>query len=592
MKTFQTVFALLLASGAASAQPQYVISTPVGIPGVQAYFGDGGAATSAQFYKPTLVTLDSKGNIYIVDYYAFAVRMVTAGTGNIITISGNGNYGWVDGLEKTSAGDGTTVLNAGVSEIGYVKGLAVDSSGNVYLGDSSNCRIRKVDTSQNTTTIAGNGTCGYAGDGGAATAAQLNYPAGVAVDKSGNIYETEYLSSVVRKIDTSGKISTIAGTGTWGNTGDGGAATKATLESPLSIAIDSSGNIFIGDTGTNSIREITTDGNIRTVAKNVSADSLAVDASGNLYFTDGVSPVVQEILASGSVITIAGNGTSGYGGDVGQSTLAQLDHPQGVSVTANGTVYIADTNNHIIRQLTPVPFSVGAINNAASGVGGAVAPGEIVAVFGNGLGPATLTSFKVANGSIGSTIPGGAQIFFGASPAPLIYTSSGLAAAIVPYSVAGQSTANVALLLNGTTSVTTVVPVAAAAPGIFTSNTTGSGQAAAVNVATGAVNSAANPVRLGAYISLYITGAGQTTPAASDGQIISSTALSVLPVTVTIGGIAAPVTYAGAAPTQVAGLTQVNVQVPQGVAVGSAVPVTVSVNGVPAQAGVTISVSN
>jgi uncharacterized protein (TIGR03437 family) len=591
MKTFQTVFAVLLASGVASAQ-QYVISTPVGIPQVQAYFGDGGPATSAQFYKPTLVTLDSKGNIYIVDYYAFAVRMVTASTGNIITISGNGNYGWVDGQETTAAGDGTVTLNAGVSQIGYVKGLAVDSSGNVYLGDSSNCRIRKVDTSHNTTTIAGNGTCGYAGDGGAATAAQLNFPGGVAIDKSGNIYEAEYLSSVVRKIDTSGKISTIAGTGTYGNTGDGGAATKATLESPLSLAVDSTGNIYIGDTGTNSIREITTDGNIKTIATNVSPDSLAVDASGNVYFTDGVSPVVRELLPSGSLITIAGSGTSGYGGDGGQSTLAQLDHPQGVAVGPNGTIYIADTNNNIIRLLTPVSFSVGAITNAASGAGGAIAPGEIVAVFGSGLGPATLTSFKVTNGSIGSTIPGGAQIYFGASPAPLIYTSSGLAAAIVPYSVAGQSTANVALLLNGTTSVTTVVPVAAAAPGIFTSNTTGTGQAAAVNVATGAVNSASNPVRLGGYISLYITGAGQTTPAATDGQIVSATALSILPVTVSIGGISAPVTYAGASPTQVAGLTQVNVQVPQGVTVGAAVPVTVSVNGVSAQSGVTISVSN
>jgi hypothetical protein len=242
MKTPQIALALLLGSGVASAQ-QYVISTVVGIPLVQGYFGDGGLANQAQLNKPMQVTVDSKGNIYFVDYYTYVVRMVTASTGDIITISGNGNFGWVDGSEmqsSTSTTSGTTTAGAGVSELTFVKGLAVDSAGNVYIGDTPSCRVRKVDVNYNTTTIAGTGTCSYSGDGGPATAANLHFPTGVAVDKSGNVYEAENGSSVVRKIDTTGKITTIAGTGTWGYSGDGGPANKAALASPISLALDSS----------------------------------------------------------------------------------------------------------------------------------------------------------------------------------------------------------------------------------------------------------------------------------------------------------------------------------------------------------------
>ena len=156
----------------------------------------------------------------------------------------------------------------------------------------------------------------------------------------------------------------------------------------------------------------------------------------------------------------------------------------------------------------------------------------------------------------------------------------------MPFEVAGSATANIALLYQGNISATTVVPVATAAPGIFTANTTGAGQAAAINAAlSGSVNSAANPVHIGGYISLYITGAGQTIPTSVDGQVATATAITQQQVTATVGGVTAVVSYAGAAPTLVSGLTQVNVQIPAGVAVGSAVPVTVSVGGVAAQTG-------
>jgi uncharacterized protein (TIGR03437 family) len=269
-----------------------------------------------------------------------------------------------------------------------------------------------------------------------------------------------------------------------------------------------------------------------------------------------------------------------------------VNAPGGVAAGPSGTVYIADTYNQAIRLLTPISYSVGAMTNAASNVQGAIAPGEIVTVYGSGLGPATLVKGSVANGFLGSQIAGAPQIYFGGTPAPLLYASSGLAAAIVPYNVAGSSTANVVLALNGQVSVTTVVPVTTAAPGIFTSNQSGTGQAAAINVSNGMVNSASNPVKIGSYISLYVSGAGPTSPAGVDGQIATGAASLTLPVSVTIGGVAATASYAGATPSAVTGLTQINVLIPAGVTAGAAVPVTLSVGGVAAPSGVTIAVSN
>jgi uncharacterized protein (TIGR03437 family) len=571
------LLALLFAAGVASAQ-QYVINTVAGIPQVQGFFGDGAAATVAQLYKPQRVVVDSKGNYYISDYYTNAVRMVTVSTGNISTIAGTGTAGF--------AGDNEAAAMAQITE---VHGLAVDSTGNVYIADTGNSRIRKVDTKGIITTFAGNGTPGYAGDGAAATKAALWFPAGLVIDSSGNLYVADYGSSTVRKITSAGIISTVAGTGVWGMAGDGGAANKATLASPTSLAIDAAGNLYIGDVGSASIRKVTTDGNIRTVVTGVAPQSLAVDAAGNLYFVDGLNSVVQKVLPSGTMVAIAGTGHSGYSGDGGQATLAQLDHPSGLALDPSGNLYVADSNNQIIRQLTQVPFSVGAVANSASSLQGSVAPGEIVTLYGAGIGPAALTTFTVANGAIGTQIAG-TQVFFNGVPAPLIYVSSNLVAAIAPYALANAATADIAVKYQGNTSATTTVPVVTAAPGIFTADSTGSGQAAAVNQ-DGSLNSAAKPAKTGSFISLYITGDGQTNPGGVDGKLANTAPYpaTVFPVKVTVGGLPAVVSYAGAAPTSVAGLTQVNVQIPTGTPVGAAVPVTVQVNGVSAQAGVTIS---
>jgi uncharacterized protein (TIGR03437 family) len=579
MKKFFAVPALLAIAACAVSAQQYTISTIAGIPQVQGYFGDGSAATGAQLFRPQRVVVDSKGNYYISDYYTFAVRKVDT-SGNISTIAGNGTPGF--------AGDNDAATSANILQ---VHGIAVDSNGNVFISDTGNSRIRKIDTKGVITTFAGNGTPGLSGDGNAASAASLWFPAGLAFDGSGNLYVSDYGNSTIRKISSSGTITAFAGTGFFGYSGDGAAASKAALASPMSLAIDGAGNIYVGDVGNNTIRKITTDGNIRTLVSGVTPQSLAVDAAGNLYFVDGLAPVVRKVLPSGSIVTIAGNGQTGYCCDGGQATLANLDHPAGVSVDASGKVYVADSNNQVIRLLAPVAFSVGAVANSASNAQGAIAPGEIVTIYGTGIGPTTLTPANAVNGSYPTQVAQTSVSFNGVN-APLLYVSSNLIAAIAPYGLATVSTANVNVTYQGNKTVTTVVPVTATAPGVFTANATGAGQAAALNGDL-TVNGPSNPAKIGNSIVLYISGAGLTNPATVDGAITSGTApfpAVVLPVQVTIGGKTASVTYQGATPLTVGGLTQVNAVIQSGTPTGAAVPVTVTVGGVQAQSGVTIAI--
>ena len=579
MNRLKPFFALLVLSGFASAQ-QYVITTVVGIPGVQGYAGDGFPAANAQLSRPFSVSVDSKNNLYICDVYTHTVRMVTASNGNISTLAGTGANGF--------SGDGAAANAAVISD---PHGVAADANGNVYISDTSNNRIRKVDSKGIITTFAGNGTRGSGGDGADATKASLWFPAGLAVDGSGNVFVADYGSSTIRKITSAGAISTVAGTGTWGYAGDGGAASKATLANPVGVALDNAGNLFIADSGSNTIRKIGTDGNIRTVLSNVSPQSIAADAAGNVYFVETTAPLVRELLPSGSVITIAGTGVTGFNSDNIPALNAFLNFPTGVAVNSTGKVYVADSNNQVIRALTPVAFSVGAVTNAAASVQGAVSPGEIVTLFGSGIGPATPAQATVSNGFIGTQLAG-VTVTFNGTPAPLLYVSSGVINAIAPYSIQSSPSTDIVVTYNGQTSATTTVAVTGAAPGIFTADTTGSGQAAALNENL-SVNSPSNPAQVGSVLVLYTTGEGQTTPGGINGKLANATPYPapVLSVKAQVGGLPAVINYAGAAPTLVAGVMQVNVQIPAGVQPGSAVPVSIQVGNATSQANVTVAIT-
>ena len=217
-----------MASGAVTAQ-QYTISTIAGTPYNANWFGDGGPAALGQMSFPLRVAVDSKGNYFIVDYYNYVIREVSAGV--ITTVAGN--------LTPGFQGDNGIAVQAEMTD---VHGIAVDSTGNLYIADTSNHRIRKVVPGGNIITIAGNGTLGYSGDGGPATSAELNFPFSVAVDSTGNVYIVDHGNNVIRKVTPGGTISTIAGTpGTYAATGDGGPAAKATFGAVYAIAVSPAG---------------------------------------------------------------------------------------------------------------------------------------------------------------------------------------------------------------------------------------------------------------------------------------------------------------------------------------------------------------
>ena len=578
MKRHFFALAALAASVPAFGQ-QFIVSTVAGNPTVQGYFGDGQLATIGQLSRPLKIAVDGKGNIFIADFYNYAIRQVSATDGKISTLAGNGIAG--------SKGDGGAGTSAEISD---VHGLAVDGSGNVYIADTSNNSIRKIDSKGVITTFAGNGSRGNSGDSGAAVKASLYFPAGLAVDASGNVYVADYGSYTVRKITSDGKIATIAGTGAWGASGDGGPAARALLASPIALALDKAGNLYIGDTGNSNIRKVDTAGNISTVVSGVNPQSIAVDGTGNVYYVDGISSTVRQVLANGYAITIAGTSQPGYNGDGIAGRSAQLNQPNGLAVDAAGNVFVADTSNHAIRKLTPQAFSVGGVANSASGLAGPVAPGEIVTLYGTGIGPATLTLLTTLSGGFFPTTIAGTFVTFNTIPAPLIYVSANAVAAIVPYELAGAGSADIIVNVSGKQSSTTTVEVVGAAPGVFTANATGVGQAATLNQ-NGTLNSAANPAKLGSTISLFVTGEGQTNPRGITGKPAGGLPLPapLLPVSVSIGGQAAIVNFAGSAPTLV-GLMQVNAQIPAQVVPGNAVPVVVSVGGSASQTGATIAV--
>jgi uncharacterized protein (TIGR03437 family) len=266
----------------------------------------------------------------------------------------------------------------------------------------------------------------------------------------------------------------------------------------------------------------------------------------------------------------------------------------------NGKVqsYLYDPAGNLLRTLVrsavpgPAPVATAAgVVNAASFQGGAVSPGEIVAIFGTGIGPDALANGSVTGFGYYDSFAGDTSVLFDGVPAPIIFASSGLTSVIVPYSVAGQSSTLMSIVYQGRASAPATLPVAAAAPGLFSANASGSGNGAIYNQ-DNTRNGPSNPAAKGSLIVLYGTGEGQTNPSGVTGRLANSVyPKPALPVKVTIGGVdaAAGIAYAGAVPTLVAGIFQINVTVPAGVASGSQ-PVVVQVGSFSSQANLTVSV--
>ena len=347
-----------------------VINTYAGT--TMGYAGDNGLATHAEMNNCTGVAVDGAGNVYIADKGNNVVRKVSVITGIITTFAGNDTAGY--------SGDGGA---AAAAKLNQPYSLATDVAGNVYIADAGNNVIRIVSTTGIINTYAGNGTAGYSGDYGLASLAALNNPRGIAIDNSGNLYIADENNNVIREVSSGGVISTIAGNGSAGYSGDNGNALGATMYSPSGVAVDASGNVYIADQTNNVVREVLASTNvIKTIAGThtpgnsgdggPAADarltfpaSVSIDPSGNIFIADQGNYVIRKIDTTGNISLYAGDYTEGYSGDGGAPTEAKLGIPSGVTADGWGRVYIADFDNSVVRIVTQGPNAVAAVNAPA-----------------------------------------------------------------------------------------------------------------------------------------------------------------------------------------------------------------------------------
>ncbi len=348
--------ALVIAAVLSAALPDNPTITTVAGNGTADYSGDGGPAALAALDEPCGVAVDFSGNLYIAAYHNNRIRKVSA-SGIITTVAGNGTVGF--------SGDGGRAASA---QLYLPSGVALDASGNLYIADKGNNRIRKVSASGIITTVAGNGTGGYGGDGGPATSAQLSGPFAVTLDAAGNLYIADWTNQRIRRVSTSGVITTVAGNGAADYGGDGGPATSAPMYYPCGMAVDASGNLYFADNGNNRVRKVSTSGIITTVAGNGTGGyggdggaataaqlwgpvGVALDSSGNLYIAEALNNVIRKVNASGIITTVVGNGTGGYSGDGSAAASAQLSEPYSIALDSAGNLYIADVRNQRIRKV-------------------------------------------------------------------------------------------------------------------------------------------------------------------------------------------------------------------------------------------------
>jgi uncharacterized protein (TIGR03437 family) len=580
---------------------QSVINTVAGN-GTLVFSGDGGPATKAGIGIPPDVAIDGAGNLYIVDRNNNRIRKVDT-SGTISTFAGNGTSDSSgDGGPATSAalflpiaiavdgagnvyiadpGEGlrkvdtagiinsVPVISSFLSKIASPGGMTVDSAGNVYVSDMNGSAIYKLDKTGVLTTVAG-GTFGFSGDGGAATKAALNFPSGVAIDSAGNIYFADKGNNRVRKVDTKGIITTFAGTGTAGYSGDGGPATSAKLGLNLTAAFQ----------------------------------GVAVDSAGNVYIADPANNRIRVVNPAGIISTFAGNGgpfaTGSLGnGDGGPPASASVSTPYGVRVDSAGNVFIADTGHNVIRKVTgaattggsaPAISANGVVNGASFQAG--IVANSWVTIQGAGLASKTDDwSNSIVNGALPTSLDG-VSVTMGGKPAYIYYISPGQLNVLAPDVPEGPVT--VTVTTTGGTSAAFTTTASAYGPAFFgwpgnqvVATRTDYSYAVKAGTFAGATTIAAKP---GDVIILWATGFGPTNPAPPTGVAVPSDkayATGSLP-GITIDNVPATVYGAALAPGSV-GLYQIAIQVPSSLADGDW-PIQASIGGVSSPAGTILSV--
>jgi uncharacterized protein (TIGR03437 family) len=560
--------------------------------GLFKFSGDGGPGSQAHLNEPNGVAVDGAGNVYIADTLNNRIRRVGPG-GAISTVAGSGVLGF--------SGDGGPATAA---LLAWPEGpLALDAAGSLYFTDRGNHRVRRVSRDGTISTVAGSGS-GFSGDGGPAAAARLNWPLGVALDAGGNLYIADQNNYRIRRVDARGVITTVAGNGVAGFGGDGGPATAAALNYPNGISLDAAGNLYIADSDNDRVRKVDAAGTITTVAGSGRAgfsgdggpatvaalnnpSGVAVDAWGNLYVADHGNDRVRRVTPNGTISTVAGGGTRGFSGDGGPATQASLWWPWGVAVDAAGNLFIADSGNDRIRYVAASSAAVTPLVNAGGVVNGAsytapISPGGIASLFGSNLATSTMAA--------GLPLPpllGGVTVKINGVAAPLFFVSPSQINFQVPWELLGQAQGSITVTLNGVTSSSQTISLGPA-PGLFSVNSQGTGQGS-ILVANSDIVAApegsipgrnARPAKRGEFLSIFCSGLGDVTNRPPSGAPPPASALSATTATtaVRIGGIQAAAVFSGLAPGFV-GLYQVNVQVPDSAPIGAAVPVVLTIGG-------------
>ncbi|HTB10697.1 MAG TPA: IPT/TIG domain-containing protein [Bryobacteraceae bacterium] len=429
------------------------------------YSGDGVAATSAALNDPVGMAVDAAGNLYIADQLNNRIRKVSSATGVISTVAGNGMYGF--------GGDGSAATSA---MLAHPHGVAVDSAGNLYISDTLNFRVREVDTNGFIRTIAGNGMVGNTGDGGQATNASLTDPWGIQVDSSGNVYFADWLNNSVRKINTAGVISTIAGGGT-GGLGDGGPATSATLFAPEGIALDGAGNLYIADYSNNRIRKVTgvtsggagaagtpvitlvanAEGETPTIAANtwVEIKGTSLAPSGDIRTWGAADFVNGQLPTSLDGVGVKVNGQSAYVYYISPTQINILTPPE----TITGSVQVTVTMGGVASA--PFPVQSAAVSPSLfvfnggpyvaaehadysfigpttlyPGLTTPAKPGETISIYANGFGATSATVVPGAETQSGN-LPSFPVVTIGGQPsvvtfAGLVYPGEYLINVVVP----------------------------------------------------------------------------------------------------------------------------------------------------------------
>ena len=445
------------------------------------YSGDGGSATAAELNSPFGIAMDSAGNIYFSDGSNNRIRKITPG-GIITTIAGNG---YSAGSGGGYSGDGGPATAA---ELFSPRGIALDNSGNIFFSDIGNNVVRKISPTGIISTYAGNGRGVFSGDGGPATDAGISIGPGLATDMHGNLYITDEGNNLIRKVNTDGIISTfaghyVAGGSTSTYSGDGGPATAADMFRPSGVCVDRVGNVYIAEVLGNRIRKVATTGIISTVAGVGAAGrtgdggpataatlanpiSVCVDNLGNLYTSDNITNCIRKINTSGIISRFAGNDTAGYSGDGGAATNAALYGPAFLVSDAGLNLYFCDDRNNVIRKITAGIPSIAPVSGASSLTAGSTV------TFTDTTSGGTWTSSDTAVASVSSTglvtgvAPGVATISYAVSNrcgiSLSIHTDTVIASGCTGSPVAGIISAS---LISGCSSYSSVLVASGASSG-------------------------------------------------------------------------------------------------------------------------------